>query len=79
MISGVFLVLIGESLLFQSASILVWAVVFFVINTIWFIISEEPGLTKRFGKEYRQYRRNVPMWIPRFNPWIPPDENHTEH
>ena len=78
MIAGVFMILLGESMLFGSLNILTWASAFFVINTIYFIISEEPGLEKRFGGEYRQYRQNVPMWIPRFKPWIPPGENHAE-
>jgi protein-S-isoprenylcysteine O-methyltransferase Ste14 len=30
---------------------------------------EEPGLGKRFGDSYREYRQNVPRWIPRIRPW----------
>jgi protein-S-isoprenylcysteine O-methyltransferase Ste14 len=30
---------------------------------------EEPGLVKRFGKEYEEYRRHVPRWLPRLEPW----------
>ena len=30
---------------------------------------EESGLEKRFGESYREYRRNVPRWLPRFRPW----------
>lgn len=71
MISGVFIVLIGESLLFYSVNILIWALIFFVFNTVYFILSEEPGLTKRFGEKYTEYKRNVPMWIPRLRPWTP--------
>jgi protein-S-isoprenylcysteine O-methyltransferase Ste14 len=71
MILGVITVLIGESIAFLSLSILVWAVLVFVINTLYFIFSEEPGLEKRFGDEYREYKRNVPRWLPRRNPWRP--------
>lgn len=70
MITGVFITLIGESLIVQSINIFIWALVFFVINSIYFIISEEPGLEKRFGEEYIEYKRHVPRWIPRINPWI---------
>ena len=30
---------------------------------------EEPGLEKRFGDSYREYRRNVRRWVPRITPW----------
>ena len=69
MISGVLFVLIGEALFFHSKSILVWAVLFFIINTTYFLISEEPALHKRFGKDYEQYKQHVPRWIPRLRPY----------
>ena len=69
MISGVIFILLGESILFRSKYILVWATVFFIINNIYFITKEEPGLVKRFGKEYEIYKENVPRWIPRLKPW----------
>lgn len=65
MIMGVLIVLTGESLAIVSLKILSWAVIFFVLNTVYFLIFEEPGLEKRFGEEYRDYKRNVPRWIPR--------------
>jgi protein-S-isoprenylcysteine O-methyltransferase Ste14 len=68
MITGVLLVLLGEAALFGSLLILVWAVAFFAINTVWFRLVEEPGLVKRFGDEYEQYRRHVPRWVPRLTP-----------
>ena len=71
MILGAFTVLIGESILFTSLSIAVWTIVFFIVNTVYFIFSEEPGLEKRFGKEYNEYKKNVPRWIPRIKPWHP--------
>jgi protein-S-isoprenylcysteine O-methyltransferase Ste14 len=71
MILGVFTVLLGEVMLFLSSEIAVWAFLFFVINTLYFILSEEPGLEKRFGKEYLEYKQNVPRWIPRMKPWRP--------
>ncbi|QUH26372.1 methyltransferase family protein [Serpentinicella alkaliphila] len=69
MISGVIFILLGESILFRSKYILIWVTVFFIINNIYFITKEEPGLVKRFGKEYELYRENVPRWIPRLKPW----------
>ncbi len=76
MILGVIIVLFGEALMFRSWPIFIWAVLAFFVNTVYFIFSEEPGLEKRFGEEYRQYKRNVPRWLPRRTPWRP--ENSIE-
>jgi len=69
MISSVLLVLLGESIAFGSLGIFIWFLLFFGINYIYFILSEEPGLERRFGGEYRIYKKNVPRWIPRLRPW----------
>lgn len=69
MISGVLFVLLGEALFFNAWSILLWAMLFFIANTIYFVIKEEPGLEKRFGQEYKTYKGNVPRWIPRIKPY----------
>jgi protein-S-isoprenylcysteine O-methyltransferase Ste14 len=71
MILGVITVLIGESIVISSRPILLWAALVFIINTAYFMFSEEPGLEKRFGDEYRKYKKNVPRWIPRMRPWKP--------
>lgn len=72
MILGVNIILIGEAITFRSWNILIWGACFFILNTVYFILSEEPGLQKRFGEEYEEYKRNVPRWIPRIRPWKPP-------
>ncbi len=69
MILGVLIVLIGEALSLWSKGILIWAGSFFIINTIYFIISEEPDLEKRFGDEYREYKKHVSRWLPRLTPY----------
>ena len=68
MITGVLAILFGEAALFGSVGLLVWAALFFAINTAYFVRSEEPGLERRFGEEYRAYRRSVPRWLPRRAP-----------
>jgi protein-S-isoprenylcysteine O-methyltransferase Ste14 len=73
MITGVLTALLGESLLFESSTIFLWFLLFFLINNVYFSLSEEPGLLRRFGEEYREYRTHVPRWIPRWTPWIPGD------
>jgi protein-S-isoprenylcysteine O-methyltransferase Ste14 len=69
MIGSVALLLIGQALFWVSWAVGVWAGVFIMINHAYFILSEEPGLEKRFGKPYCVYKDNVPRWIPRLKPW----------
>lgn len=69
MITGVFFILIGETLWFHSTSILVWSGCFLVINTTYFILKEEPDLYKRFGEDYLTYKKHVPRWLPRLTPY----------
>jgi protein-S-isoprenylcysteine O-methyltransferase Ste14 len=69
MISGVLVVLLGESVLTASLPLFRWFLIFGIINAIYISLLEEPGLVNRFGGEYRTYKRNVPRWIPRPTPW----------
>jgi protein-S-isoprenylcysteine O-methyltransferase Ste14 len=69
MILGVFLMLVSESIVIKSLNISIWAAIFIIINTIYFIFSEEPGLEKRFGNDYKIYKRNVNRWVPRITPF----------
>jgi protein-S-isoprenylcysteine O-methyltransferase Ste14 len=75
MISGVLFVLLGESLLTGSRSVLIWFGLFLLNNLVYIPLFEEPQLEKRFGERYRTYKQNVPRWIPRARAWIPPWEN----
>jgi protein-S-isoprenylcysteine O-methyltransferase Ste14 len=69
MISGVALMLTGQALLWGSWVMAIWAGGFVVINHVYFVLSEEPGLERRFGEPYRVYKANVPRWLPRRTPW----------
>lgn len=71
MISGVFLILLGEVIVLSSLPLLGWAIFFIVVNIIYIPLVEEPGLAKRFGADYEEYRRNVPRWVPRARGWGP--------
>jgi protein-S-isoprenylcysteine O-methyltransferase Ste14 len=77
MITGVAFMVFGEAVFFGSMTVWVWFVVIIVVNTIYFKVSEEPGLVKRFGQEYVDYRREVPMWLPRLKPWDPSNKDRT--
>ena len=50
--------------------IFTWALFFFGLNSVYFILKEEPDLLKRFGEDYKNYKENVPRWIPRWKPWL---------
>jgi protein-S-isoprenylcysteine O-methyltransferase Ste14 len=69
MLIGVNLVLVGEAILLQSILIFIWMIAFVILNTVYFVLSEEPQLEKRFGEAYREYKRNVPRWFPRLSPY----------
>lgn len=72
MISAVLAMLAGEAALLGSWPLLIWCATFFAVNHVFFRVQEEPGLERRFGEEYRTYRRDVPRWLPRRTPWAPP-------
>ncbi len=40
------------------------------VNLTFIPLFEEPSLSKRFGADYEEYRRNVPRWIPRLRRWV---------
>jgi protein-S-isoprenylcysteine O-methyltransferase Ste14 len=66
MLSGVFACMFGLGFLLHSVSMVsVWTPVFVVVNVIELKLVEEPELERRFGASYREYRRRVPMFIPR--------------
>lgn len=71
MITGVLAILIGEAALLGSRALLIWCAAFFAIYRTYCVRYEEPGLERRFGEEYRAYRRSVPRWIPRRTPSTP--------
>lgn len=69
MLLGVILFLVAEALLLRSMPILLWMIAFVVLNTVYFALSEEPELEKRYGKSYIDYKHNVSRWIPRLSPY----------
>ncbi len=71
MLSGVFLALFGEALLFSSWPLCVYTLLFIAINAVYFPLSEEKGLHKRYGQAYLEYCRHVPRFIPRLSPYTP--------
>lgn len=71
MISGVMMVMLGETAILGSLPMLGWFAIFSTLNLVFIPTIEEPRLTRQFGDEYATYRQNVPRWIPRLRPWNP--------
>jgi protein-S-isoprenylcysteine O-methyltransferase Ste14 len=71
MISGVCFVLFGEALVLASLPHAAWAAAFVGLNLVYIPLVEEPGLERRFGEPYREYRAHVPRILPRLRPWQP--------
>jgi protein-S-isoprenylcysteine O-methyltransferase Ste14 len=58
--------MLGLGLFCRSISIVVLASLFFLCLHIFVVYVEEPGLAKRFGKSYLDYKHSVNRWIPTF-------------
>ena len=55
-----------------TLGLLEWALGFMALNAAYIPLLEEPMLERRFGDDYRQYKRHVPRWVPRRTAWTPP-------
>jgi len=64
---SVVMILLGEAILFDSLSILIEAIVFFLLVNLFVMYYEEPTLHRLFGESYEAYKRKVGRWVPRFN------------
>ncbi len=69
MIAGVNFIVFGEALILRSWPHALWALAFLAMNLWWIPWYEEPRLERRFGDEYRAYRRHVPRFFPRIRRW----------
>ena len=59
----------GQALLLGQTVLLWYDVAFLAVVGAFVHWYEEPALTRRFGREYIEYRRAVPGWWPRRRPW----------
>lgn len=65
MITGLFLLMLGLGVLFGSLSlILIFTPLFILLNVLYVKAVEEKEMEKKFGQEYLEYKKNVPMFIP---------------
>jgi protein-S-isoprenylcysteine O-methyltransferase Ste14 len=61
---GVFLLILGEAVLFSSWYLFGYLLVLVTAAHLFVVFYEEPGLHLRFGEPYAQYCRQVNRWIP---------------
>ncbi len=57
------IIFLGEFLVFGSVLLTAYLALFWLAVNLIVIYWEEPGLKKRFGKEYLDYCRRVPRWL----------------
>lgn len=62
---GLVLALLGESAVFRSTALLLYAGVVWLCCHLFVVLYEEPALRRRFGAAYDDYRGRVPRWLPR--------------
>jgi protein-S-isoprenylcysteine O-methyltransferase Ste14 len=65
MISGIYAMLVGETMALRSLWIGGWALTFIVGMSSHIVFQEEPRLRERFGAAYDDYCAHVPRWVPR--------------
>jgi protein-S-isoprenylcysteine O-methyltransferase Ste14 len=66
-ITGEIAVVWGIALYLSSLGVLLYAILFALAGH-WAVVKvEEPELRKRFGKQYEDYCRRVPRWLPRLS------------
>ena len=65
---AVFLVLLGEAILFTSVLVAAWLAAFALLAQTFVVVYEEPSLASTFGDAYREYAATVGRWLPRRPP-----------
>jgi len=68
MMTGLFMVMAGIGIFFGSVTLtFIMTPLFVFMSILEFKYIEEPELTKRFGKEYTEYKEKTPTIIPRIH------------
>src|SRR5262249_21183385 len=66
---GVLTAVLGEALLFQSLSLVVYAALVLLAVHLFVFFYEAPSLRQQSGASYQDYGAQVPRWIPRLSNW----------
>ena len=62
---GVALVILGQSVIFRSLHLVLYAAAMLTTAHIFVVLYEEPTLLRQFGESYEGYLRTVPRWVPK--------------
>jgi protein-S-isoprenylcysteine O-methyltransferase Ste14 len=62
---GVLTVILGWSVFFRAANLLLYALVVATVFHLFIVLYEERRLAREFGREYEAYRSRVARWLPR--------------
>jgi protein-S-isoprenylcysteine O-methyltransferase Ste14 len=66
MLLGLFIILLGLGLLLGSLSLIfIFTPIFILINLLYLKAIEEKEMEKKFGKQYLEYKKRVPMFFPK--------------
>jgi protein-S-isoprenylcysteine O-methyltransferase Ste14 len=66
MLSGICVAIFGVGCVLHSVSIVfLWMPAFMLVNLVELRVIEEPELERRLGPTYQEYRKRVPMLIPK--------------
>lgn len=67
MVLGNIVILFGVGILLSSFSLIfIFAPLFILLNFFYLKTIEEREMEKKFGQEYLEYKKEVPMFLPRF-------------
>jgi protein-S-isoprenylcysteine O-methyltransferase Ste14 len=68
---GVIALIAGQALVLGDKTLMFYAAFVWVAFHLFVVFYEEPTLTRRYGREYANYRAAVRRWFPRLKPWRP--------
>lgn len=67
MILGWIIILFGLGILLNSITLIfIFTPLFILLNVLYLKAIEEKEMEKKFGRQYLEYKKSVPMFIPRF-------------
>ena len=61
--------ILGQGILFGDGRLLIYGGLLWLAFHAFVLAYEEPVLAESFGAPYKDFRANVPRWIPRLTPW----------
>jgi protein-S-isoprenylcysteine O-methyltransferase Ste14 len=62
---GVVTAILGQALVFLDPWVLAYGVLAWAVMASFVRFYEEPVLRERYGRQYEEYCRTVPAWLPR--------------